>query len=1023
MKKIFDLCKIFLLICTSIFLIAAVPKDAVRDDIAASKTIESKNIKTKNGKDYIIDKNGLELEILENPDEAAVGEVIYFGKYEGQKIPFLVASKHDNQMVVVSIPRFNFARENAEYDTVQYYDNYYESIAFLNTTFFDSCFNAAEKRKIIEKVYKELYTHFDNADKFNLKYKKVKPNEKYGGSYIPMKVFEQFEYGNMYYTVDIDPEKPIHYDILSNFRNTIWYLKATNSVLQKKVDFYDVDIKIDLGLEKYTKYKRVVLNLQYKDNEVFYNKINGFKELSDGLYYFENDVKLSNAIRSKNGVDYYLDNDGKAYNLNTFNIELVKDIPIFTDGKRVARNVIIEGGKKYVDFNGVVHDLHSEYDDFKNAKISDSIVFGHEKDNEEKRLIWRVVNIESGVLTVIMEDKIKFWGYASAYSTNVANRQIRDSDCFTTWEKSQRRDYLNNYFYVDSFTDFEKEKIVANSITTDAFFDSDNFSGTGHDTLDKVFFFDKNGYEYMKTYVEQGEKLLKAKPDIYKKTIIEHDSYSGKDIEVKLYNFNLSENSYKAVRPWILVNTGTEIEFINTRDTNDDYKYVASISDALTANELLSVKDYKNFSLGHFQKSDDETWYKNRGEKSVEINRRINWRILGADKDTVYYIAQNAIDIHSIKKGIFGISKTQKWSDSYIREWLNNEFINEIFDTNERDYLKKLKKRHTYVDVNGELKTEESEDYITLLSYDEYNLYDKAVDGGGITTFAESKMKDKRVLDTWALSTIDSKTGYFYVVNKKDNKIELLETDCIAIRPCIAVKRSKLDSKKIPEAKKTKYENNKIKYQYIFKDKLYADTINFGKYDIDGTGKKDLEWQIVTRKQNHALVISKNILFYENFVGKYDIPSWNKSDLRNRLNISFYEEAFSALEKKKILPIKNNTKYNIIKVGDINEDDEAQSGEWDDVLEDETIDRIFVPKINDFVSRVNGDSTNIFKVESPLNNLNQNMPDGKEGAYWLREADKNGFYAIDKNGYVAKEEDRKNKNYGVRPMMWIELDN
>ena len=49
------------------------------------------------------------------------------------------------------------------------------------------------------------------------------------------------------------------------------------------------------------------------------------------------------------------------------------------------------------------------------------------------------------------------------------------------------------------------------------------------------------------------------------------------------------------------------------------------------------------------------------------------------------------------------------------------------------------------------------------------------------------------------------------------------------------------------------------------------------------------------------------------------------------------------------------------------------------------------------------------------------MPDGEKGVYWLREGDINGFYAIDKNGYVAKEEDRKSKSYGVRPMMWVDM--
>lgn len=1025
MRKIVIMTKISLVLLISLFLIAAIPDDAEKFAVATNETINFANIIKKNGKDYIIDKNGIELEILENPDEAAIGEVIYFGKYKEKKIPFLVVGKKDNQMVVVSIPKFNFARESAEYGTPQYYDNFYESIAFLNTTFINDCFDTVEKEKIIEKVYHEIYTHFENADKFNLKYEKEKPNEKYGGSYIPMKIFEQFDYGNTYYMIDLDFKKHINYDELMDFRNSVWYLKATNSILQKKVDFYDVDIKIDLGLEKYTNYKRVVLNLKYEDNEVFYNKTNGFKELDDGLYYFENNIKLSNVIRSKNGVDYYLDDDGKAYNLKTFKIEKVKDIPIFTDGKIIGRNIIIENGKKYVDFNGVVHDLHSEYIDFKNAKISDSIVFGHEKDDENKKLIWRVVNVEAGLLTVIMEDTIKFWSYCGTKSTNVANRQIRENDCFKTWEESERREYLNNYFYVESFTDFEKGRIVANNITTDAFFDSDNFAGTGHDTLDKVFFFDKNGYEYMNTYEEQGKILLKEKPNIYNKKVIEHNPYSGIDKEIELYNFKLSENSFNAVRPWILINTIAELDYVNTKNTNEDYKFVASVSNALTANELLSVKDYKYLWLGHYQKADDETWYEERGGNSVEINRRVNWQILGVDEDTVYYITQNTIDIHPIKKGIFGTSKGKKWSETYIRQWLNNEFINEIFDESEKDYLKKLKKTYTYVDANGELKKEECEDYITLLSYNEYNLYEKATSGGSITSFAMSKAKDEKVTDTWALSTIDLKTGYFYAVNKKDKKIELLKSDSIAIRPCIAVKRSKLDVRKnLPDIKNERDKSYKIKYQHIFKNNLYADTINFGKYDIDGTGKKDLKWQIVTRKQNYALVISKDILFYENFVGKYNIPSWNKSDLRKKLNTSFYNEAFTDDEKKKIRYIKNYTKYNIIKVGDIDEDDETQSGEWDDVLEDETIDRLFIPKAEDFKARDKyfDKDMSILKVEEPLNNLNQNMPDGEDGVYWLREADKNGFYAIDKNGYVAKDKERKNKTYGVRPMMWIEME-
>ena len=97
-----------------------------------------------------------------------------------------------------------------------------------------------------------------------------------------------------------------------------------------------------------------------------------------------------------------------------------------------------------------------------------------------------------------------------------------------------------------------------------------------------------------------------------------------------------------------------------------------------------------------------------------------------------------------------------------------------------------------------------------------------------------------------------------------------------------------------------------------------GDTILFGKYEQDGVftnGEEDIEWQILSKEDGRALVISKYALdakAYHQYGGNI---TWENCSLRVWLNGTFIDESFSDYEKSKIptVTLKNygNTYRNI----------------------------------------------------------------------------------------------------------------
>ena len=95
------------------------------------------------------------------------------------------------------------------------------------------------------------------------------------------------------------------------------------------------------------------------------------------------------------------------------------------------------------------------------------------------------------------------------------------------------------------------------------------------------------------------------------------------------------------------------------------------------------------------------------------------------------------------------------------------------------------------------------------------------------------------------------------------------------------------------------------------------DTVIFGSYpqsDTSGATKEPIEWVVLDRQGNEALILSKCVLDCKCYNASGESVDWENCSLRNWLNNSFVNNAFSEEEKASIqytkLINKGNTKYN-----------------------------------------------------------------------------------------------------------------
>lgn len=164
--------------------------------------------------------------------------------------------------------------------------------------------------------------------------------------------------------------------------------------------------------------------------------------------------------------------------------------------------------------------------------------------------------------------------------------------------------------------------------------------------------------------------------------------------------------------------------------------------------------------------------------------------------------------------------------------------------------------------------------------------------------------------------------------------------------------------------------------------------VYFGKYPQKGDVLEPLEWQVLCKKEDMVLLLSKNILNFRIF-DKIS-TDWKNCELRTWLNQEFYHQAFSESEKKKMV--------NDEKTGDvvfILSKEEAESH-----LPEEKIERRSTPYAKAISEKIYGGC--------------------RQNYWWLRDAVSNTYQVC----YVMGElfQDQQIDTFmGVVPAIWVRV--
>ncbi len=196
------------------------------------------------------------------------------------------------------------------------------------------------------------------------------------------------------------------------------------------------------------------------------------------------------------------------------------------------------------------------------------------------------------------------------------------------------------------------------------------------------------------------------------------------------------------------------------------------------------------------------------------------------------------------------------------------------------------------------------------------------------------------------------------------------------------------------------------------------ETVSWGHYTPDGASDEKPEeiiWKVLVKEDEKALIISQNALDYQPYNAEYANVTWESCTLRNWLNSTFLENAFTEEEQDWIVPTK------------IKNDERSRFGTNGG---NDTEDRLFLLSTEEVDQYFSGNTEKRCGIADCTNEAEENpaVKHFSEGGaacwWWLRTPGLAG----DRAAYVSHEGFVRDQGLlvsdianGVRPAMWIRL--
>ncbi|MCR5136275.1 MAG: serine/threonine protein kinase [Oscillospiraceae bacterium] len=199
-----------------------------------------------------------------------------------------------------------------------------------------------------------------------------------------------------------------------------------------------------------------------------------------------------------------------------------------------------------------------------------------------------------------------------------------------------------------------------------------------------------------------------------------------------------------------------------------------------------------------------------------------------------------------------------------------------------------------------------------------------------------------------------------------------------------------------------------------------GDIVTFGQYEQDNNlsnGKEEVEWIVLDVQDNKALLISRYGLDAKAYNTSYLLVTWENCTLRNWLNSTFLDSAFSADEQKAIMTtVVDNSK-------------KQGNSKWNTDGGNDTSDQIFLLSYNEANMYFSSNESRQCKpTEYALAN-GAYVYDGEGrangyGVWWLRSPGSSQLYAalVSSIGGLNYCLSVKLADYVVRPAFWLNLE-
>jgi hypothetical protein len=201
-----------------------------------------------------------------------------------------------------------------------------------------------------------------------------------------------------------------------------------------------------------------------------------------------------------------------------------------------------------------------------------------------------------------------------------------------------------------------------------------------------------------------------------------------------------------------------------------------------------------------------------------------------------------------------------------------------------------------------------------------------------------------------------------------------------------------------------------------------ADIVTFGSAEQDNNitnGKEPIEWIVLAKEKDKALVISRYVLQNQPFNTKREETKWEDCSIRKWLNESFLESVFVSDEQDLILSSKVKDVVDLKGIYDMTYDEETEDKIF--LLNYDEAERFFSSEEERKCTQVDGKTNSgwwLRSVDSRSSNTGSTLD--LIGRIMSGTSDAAKF--VDEDGSIRTSMVDNDYNIGIRPVMWIKVN-